>query len=268
VPADTMSAMEISDYVATLNREGALLVSAAYRRGLDVVVPTCPPWRTRDLLHHVGYVHRWATRYVTGQVASMMPELTEAEQLAAGPADDELHDWYLDGLRALVNALASADPAMRAWTFLPAPSPLAFWARRQAHETAIHCADAQLAAGFQHAYPAEFAADGIDELLIGFLDPDRAPPRDEPAARGGGLLVRAADAGCDWYVRLSEDDKTVLATGRGPDPAGSATCTLTGPASSLYLLLWNRAAPTAVGVQVSGDEQLLQAWRDEIHITW
>lgn len=32
------------------------------------------------------------------------------------------------------------------WTFLDAPSPLAFWARRQAHETAIHRADAQLAA--------------------------------------------------------------------------------------------------------------------------
>ena len=33
------------------------------------------------------------------------------------------------------------------WTFLPAPSPRAMWARRQAHETAIHRVDAQLAAG-------------------------------------------------------------------------------------------------------------------------
>ena len=137
-----MSGMEISDYIGALSDQGMMLVNAAYSGGLDAVVPTCPGWRARDLLHHVGYVHRWATlQYVAGQVTDVLPELTEAEQLAAGPADGQLHDWYIEGLQALLDTLAGADLGMRAWTFLPAPSPLAHWARRQAHETAIHCAD-------------------------------------------------------------------------------------------------------------------------------
>jgi uncharacterized protein (TIGR03083 family) len=263
-----MLAMEISDYITALNGQGAMLVSAAYSGGLDAVVPTCLPWRARDLVHHVGYVHRWATRYVIGEVTDVMPELTEAEQFAAGPPDDKLQGWFTDGLDALTAALQGADPAMQAWTFLPAPSPLAFWARRQAHETAIHCADAELAAGCQYGYPAAFAADGIDELLIGFFGRGEQAPADMAPAAGRGLLVQAADTGQDWHVRLSADARTVLSTGPGPDPADSATCTVTGPASGLYLLLWNRAEPPAVEVKVSGDEQVLHAWRDGMQITW
>jgi len=39
--------------------------------------------------------------------------------------------------------LASAPPDLDCLTFLAAPSPLAMWARRQAHETAIHRVDAE-----------------------------------------------------------------------------------------------------------------------------
>ena len=46
----------------------------------------------------------------------------------------------------LIEALDSASPDLEAWTFLPAPSPLAMLARRQAHETAIHRYDAESAA--------------------------------------------------------------------------------------------------------------------------
>lgn len=45
---------------------------------------------------------------------------------------------------------------------------LAFWARWQADETAIHRADAELASGQVIAFAPEFAADGVDELVIGF----------------------------------------------------------------------------------------------------
>jgi len=264
-----MSGMEICDYITALNGQGVMLVNAAYFGGLDVVVPTCPGWRARDLLHHVGYVHRWATQYLTGEVTEVVPELTEAEQLAAGPADGDLHDWYLGGLQTLVDVLAGADPGMRAWTFLPAPSPLAFWARRQAHETAIHCADAEMAAGFQHAYPAEFAADGIDELLIGFFGGNNvALPRDDATSGGQTLLVRAVDAGQDWHVRLTEDGTKIIATARGSCPDASPVCSLTGPASGLYQLLWNRLEPIEAEVTIRGDDGILRAWRDGMRITW
>jgi len=262
-----MTGMEISEHIATLERQGLRLANAAHKAGLDVVVPTCPGWRMRDLIRHIGYVHRWATGYVAGQLTEMVPELTEAEQLAAGPADDKLIDWYRAGLTALAGVLADADPAMAAWTFLDAPSPLAFWARRQAHEAAIHCGDAKFAAGYLHGYPTEFAADGIDELLIGFFGRGAAGAAVD-SYRGQVLLVCAADAGQDWHVRLDDDATRVIATGRGPHQDGSAAdCALTGTASDLYALLWNRA-PLALDAQVSGEARLLAGWASNMHVTW
>jgi uncharacterized protein (TIGR03083 family) len=261
--------MEIDDHIAALKDHGLMLANAANHAGLDAVVPTCPGWRMRDLVRHIGYVHSWAAGYVAGQLTESVPELTEAEQLAGGPADDKLTDWYTDGLTVLTGALTSADPAMSAWTFLDAPSPLAFWARRQAHETAIHCADAKFAAGLGHGYPAEFAADGIDELLIGFFGRTTADMAPYNATdRGSVLLVRAADTGQDWHVRLAYGGTQMISTGRGAFPDGtSADCTLTGRASDLYKLLWNRA-PLALDAQVSGEAKLLAGWVSNMHVTW
>ena len=55
------------------------------------------------------------------------------------------------------------------------PAPREFWARRQAHETTIHRADAVAAGLGRRPRSAEldldpaFAVDGLDELLTGFL---------------------------------------------------------------------------------------------------
>ena len=46
------------------------------------------------------------------------------------PDDGELVDWYVAGHSALVEALATAPTDLQCWSFLAAPSPLAFWARR------------------------------------------------------------------------------------------------------------------------------------------
>ena len=86
-----------------------------------------------------------------GTSASRSPELIDdgidrAGILGRGPADAGLIAAYRDGHAALVAALRDADPDLECATFMPAPSPLAFWARRQAHETAIHRYDAQSAA--------------------------------------------------------------------------------------------------------------------------
>ena len=278
--AVTMLVMEIGDHIAALDAHGKLLADAAAQTGPDVVVPTCPGWRVRDLLRHLGYVHRWATGYVAGELTVMVPELSETEQLAAGPADDQLIDWYTSGLTALKDALDRADPAMTAWTFLPARSPLSFWARRQAHETAIHSADAQLAAGSRPVFPAELAADGIDELLIGFLGrdtvradagqagtatADRAAAADHPRV----LEVRAADTGQAWHLRLSPDASRALATERGDcSDRLAADCTVSGPASGLYLLLWNRADLASAEAQVGGEANVLTDWVSNMRVTW
>ena len=102
---------------------------------------------------------------------------------------------------------------------MPAPSPLAFWARRQAHETAVHRYDAQSAAPGGPPAPAgafdpAFAADGVDELIMGFA------PRRRYRARDGGvertLTVRALDAAGRWHVRLTDGGTEVSRD----DPAG------------------------------------------------
>ncbi|GIF68506.1 hypothetical protein Ais01nite_65410 [Asanoa ishikariensis] len=52
-----------------------------------------------------------------------------------------------------------------------------------------------------------------------------------------------------------------LATGAQP-----AELTIAGPASELYLLLWNRTGTE--DVELSGDETVLDLWRARAKVTW
>src|SRR5262249_46760911 len=118
------------------------------------------------------------------------------------PDDRALVEWFRDGHAALVRVLEHADPDLTCWSFLPAPSPLAFWARRQAHETGIHRADAECANGTLTSYDPAFARDGIDELLLAFLPRPRTKFRADPPRT---LLVHSTDTPGDWLVRVGPD---------------------------------------------------------------
>ncbi len=260
--------LEITGYLDRLQRDGELLAEAAARAGLAAAVPTCPGWQVRDLLAHVGYVHRWATSYLAQRHTRWVDRLPEAGILRGKQPDQTLLRWYRDGHAALVETLAQAPPDLVCWTFLAAPSPLLFWARRQAHETAIHRADAELAvAGVSGSvatpdYPPEFAIDGIDELIMGFLGREASrgtwdcPPGEFGfhAEAGGGPVSH-------WRVVSQAGHGTVT---REPGPA--ADCDVTGPAAGLYLLLWNRLP--AEGLKVAGDHRLLARFRGEFRVTW
>ena len=186
----TIRHVEIAEHIVSLERDGQLMAAAAQRAGLAAPVPSCPGWQVRDLLRHQGHVHRWAGRFVTERLPDAVPEPSEAEILAADPPDEQLLDWFREGHAALVGALRAALPDLTCWTFLPAPTPLAFWARRQAHETAMHRVDAELAAGGPvTSFDPAFAADGIDELIMGFLGRHERRLTDEQRA-GGRQRVR------------------------------------------------------------------------------
>ncbi|MEU9166436.1 maleylpyruvate isomerase family mycothiol-dependent enzyme [Streptomyces sp. NPDC048420] len=240
--------METAEFIEVLEREGELLASAAEQAGTDTKVPTCPDWQVRDLLRHTGAVHRWATAFVTEEHTSYQP-------FGGEPALDgeELLTWFRSGHRRLVNTLVSAAPDVQCWHFLPAPSPLAFWARRQAHETTVHRFDAETArGGTPDEIDRHFAADGIDELLRGFHARTRSRVR---TAEPRVLRVRATDAdGAVWTVRLSEDPP---ATGYGAP--GTADCEVSGPAARLYLALWNRLPFP----RVTGDVSVAGLWREK-----
>lgn len=56
--------MEVPALLDRLRVEGGLLGDAAARAGLAADVPTCPGWTVRDLLPHIGGIHRWAATVV------------------------------------------------------------------------------------------------------------------------------------------------------------------------------------------------------------
>ncbi|MFF0744697.1 maleylpyruvate isomerase family mycothiol-dependent enzyme [Streptomyces sp. NPDC004111] len=260
--------MRITAHLDRLAREGESLAAAAGSAGTDATVPTCPGWQVADLLRHTGKVHRWAADHVAHGRREARPDGGEPDLDGA-----ELISWFREGHADLVAALRGAPPDLECWTFLPAPSPLAFWARRQAHETAVHRLDAESAAGalpeVRHPltgqlgfFTREFALDGIDELLTAFHGRKRSRVR---TAAPGTLRIRATD-GPDpdavWTVHLSPDD----APRAVPDGEGPADTELSGPAEVLYATLWNRL-PTAA-VELTGDPGLAAAWRELSGITW
>lgn len=257
--------MDTAEHIDALRAEGRALAEAARVAGLEAPVPACPGWQVRDLVAHVGGVHRWATAYVAGRRTEAMSADERNEFRGHVPADAELVDWYVAAHADLVGALEQAPPDLACWTFMPASSPRAFWARRQAHETTIHRIDAEAAAGKPGTLPdAELAADGIDELLAFFLTRPKIGLRADP---GRNLGVRASDTGEEWSVRIGPDRVEVL---RGPGGVrtravgGSADCALTGSAADLYLFLWNRAG--AEGLRVDGDASMLDLWRTSARI--
>lgn len=249
--------LTVDDHIEQTAQHGDSLAAYADAAGLDATVPSCPAWDVRELLAHVGRTHRWATAFVaTGRTTP--PE--GDHELAVAPGDEELLDWFRAGHRDLVAALRAAPDDLACWSFLPAPSPRAFWARRQAHETAIHAVDAALAATVTLPFDTAFAIDGIDELLLGFF-----------ARRGRGRLVadppvtvavRATDAAADdaWTLRIGPDGRTAQ---RGE---ARGDCVLSGRAADLYLMLWNRR--DLDGIDVTGDRDVLDLWRAKARVTW
>ncbi|GAA3164735.1 maleylpyruvate isomerase family mycothiol-dependent enzyme [Planomonospora alba] len=249
--------METAEHIAALHDAGVRLAAAAARAGLDAPVPTCPGWSVRDLLGHLGGVHRWAAAHVAGARTEPFTDEEEAGFFTA-PDGDGLLGWFREGHAALVGTLKGADPDVECWTFLRAPSPLAFWARRQAHETAVHLADAQAAAGDgPPSFDPAFAADGVDELFGGFLPRRRGRLVSDPPV---SLAVRATDHPTAWTIRV-EPERRVVTPG-----VREADCVVSGPAAELYLMLWNRGS--ADRLDVRGDRSLLDLWRERALITW
>jgi uncharacterized protein (TIGR03083 family) len=171
--------MHHTEHIGFLTEEGERLAVAAEAAGMGAKVPSCPRWKVVDLVGHVGMIHRWATQFVADGITGHRPPPPDAMERPEEP--DALMSWYRTGHRSLVDSLLAAPEDLRCWYFLDAPSPLAFWARRQAHETAIHRADAELASGPITPHSPDLAADGIDEMLGGFVSGRRAG-RLRPAA--------------------------------------------------------------------------------------
>jgi uncharacterized protein (TIGR03083 family) len=254
--------MEIAEHITAVGREAKSLAAAAEQSRLDVPIPTCPGWNMRDLVRHLSEIHLWAAARVAKRTTKLFPDdisehVDSWPDLAVfWPDDDDLVGWYLETNANLVSVLESAPPDLDCPTFLPAPSPLAMWARRQAHETAVHRFDAENAAGTASGFDPIFASDGIDELLAAFS------PRkqDFPVASPQTMVVQPKDTDDRWHLTFAPDGITTV---RGEEPAD---VTLTGDASDLYLVLWNRQDDSSIAV--TGDRDLLQKWHGNSRVRW
>jgi len=255
--------VEISKHIEALRDAGRRLSAAAAEAGPDATVPSCPEWVVRDLVRHQGGVHRWAASIVgTPRTEPWNVELDEV--VGTWPDDANLVAWFDAGADALASVLTQADPDLTCWAFLPAPSPLAMWARRQAHETSVHGVDAELAAARPVAhFPVAFAADGVGELLEGFVPRGGRLRSDQARA----LRVRCTDIGADWLVSIGPDSVETTACARQDGGAQSpADCEVAGTAEDLYLALWNRRQASCL--QLNGDRGVLDLFLNRVNIRW
>jgi uncharacterized protein (TIGR03083 family) len=254
--------MDVEVHIEAVGREGRQLAAAASRAGLDDPIPWCPGWDTRELLRHLSEIHLWAASHVARRAvrdgASELVDLEAAwpDLAIFWPEDEALIDYYLATNANLVAELESAPVDLDTWTFLPAPSHRQMWARRQAHETAIHRFDAESATGSVTGFDPAFASDGIDEILTAM-----APRADElPLESHVTMAIRPTDVGERWLVTLGPDG---IRTARAD---GDADLALTGLASDLYLAVWNRGDDAAI--TLTGDPAVLDTWRARHRSRW
>ncbi len=250
--------LSLDDHLTGLARAGAALRDAAAAAGLEAKVPTCPAWDVTQLVIHQGMVHRWAAANLRGE-----SNHSTSASTAQGQAAADVLAWYSDGLTALIETVRATPDDAQAMVFLrDAPPPRRFWARRQCHETTIHSVDAISAVHGRLPTAAEagldplLAADGIDELLTGFI------------TRGEGklhatdpylILVQTSDTGHTWTVRVSDGPiETTVGQSARPDVVFSGT------AGQLYLSLWNRADE----ITTDGRPDVLDQWRSLVRVRW
>jgi uncharacterized protein (TIGR03083 family) len=217
-------------------------------------IPTCPDWSMRQLATHVGRAQRWAAEIVSRRSAEFVPFRDVPDGRI--PDDPEARPGWLTAGASLLVDTVSGSPREQVWTLLGL-GPAAFWARRMTHETAVHLADAELAAGRPVSIPPDIGADAVDEwLMLLSQDPDGdGLPLAEP---GQTMHLHATDDGLDgageWLVTRTASGITVE-TGHA-----KADVAVRGPAARLLLVLLRRLPVSTPDVDVLGDQDLLGYW--------
>lgn len=253
----------LTAYLASVAAEGQRFAGVVEAGDWDAPIAACPGWDLRELVRHVGLVHLWAAANIefprrTWLSVTTMSDLTGywPEHTTGWPPDEGLADWYRSTLENMLDVFEAKPPDHECLTFLPAPSPLIMWARRQASEIAVHRHDAEAAVGLQSSYDPDFAVDMLDELLAGFA------PRMHPGdvEHDTVLHVAADDVAANFFVTIG---RSGVRTAREGD---TADLRVSGQAGELYLLMWNRHPGS--GVRLAGDHAVLDRWRETCRINW
>ena len=237
-----MSTPSYSELIATIRKEGEAILAAA-RFGLDAPVPACEDWSVDELLLHLGRVYCRAATLVGERLTSQQDYPPAPE-----PGIDPI-DYLTDALDDLVDALTSAEADTPVWNWSGESQTAGFWARRMAHESAVHRYDAQRAHGVAQPVDDDLARDGLDEMIDVLLP--RIVTRDEVSLPSATFTFTTADDG-SWTVRLGPDGVERLDIAKEPD------VTVRGTPSALLLGAYNRIKWTSL--EVDGDATLLESW--------
>ena len=248
-----MPPVAVERYYAEIEASTETLAGLVHGADLTRQVPTCPDWTLRQLATHVGRAHRWAAEIV----GARSPEFIPFRQVPDGriPDDPALHaPWLRAGAARVIEAAREAG-GDQVWTF-DGLRPASFWARRMAHETAVHRADAQITVGREPELEPGLAADAIDEWLGYMSGIGSSDSRVDALPDGAVLHVHVTDEGVrgEWLVRREGSAVTV-------EPGhGKGDVAVRGPAGRLLLVLLRRVPPDDPQVEVLGDAALLTGW--------
>ncbi|MEE1807941.1 maleylpyruvate isomerase family mycothiol-dependent enzyme [Streptomyces sp. BE133] len=223
---------------------------------LDATVPTCPDWTLRDLAVHVGRAHRWAGEIVRTRATEAVPHERVPDPTPEGDDPAVLDAWLADGAAKTVEALRAAGPDQEVWSWGWERSA-GFWARRMAHETIVHQADAALTAKTGYEVAPELAADTIEEWLeiVAFMQAAGIKEAAGPVGTGRSIHLHATDVpDAEWLIEFAEDGFTWRRAHE------KATVALRGPLTDVMLVFNRRLAPDSDRVEVLGDAELLDFW--------
>ncbi|NEW47704.1 maleylpyruvate isomerase family protein [Nocardia cyriacigeorgica] len=231
--------MEFGEHIEQLTAHAAAFRFDVTACGPDPTVPTCPGWTVRQLVRHLARVYQWVERALRSVPADLEPPHPDEPPAEWTP----LLDYWDTRLDAMLTALTELGPDTPTWVFAGADTETArFWARRQAHETAIHRLDALYARlgsvdarAVTRTFDTRFAADGIDEALRVVIPRQL---RRRPPQRSGSVLVHAADTDLAWTVRISVDGEPLRVDVGGPETPADAS--VSGSADQVYRALWQR----------------------------
>jgi uncharacterized protein (TIGR03083 family) len=261
------SALTTADHIELLGAEAGRFAASLSDADLDATVVTCPDWCVRDLVSHVGGLHRWSAELVArGIVAETWRSSLPLDYPDREAPLDAWRDWLVAGAAQACRTFASAEPAAPVWAW-GADQHARFWPRRMLFETGIHRLDLDLTLGRAADLPAPVAVEGIDELLENL--PFVARWNGEVGrlrGRGETLGFVARDADASWRVRLEPDGwwwdrgsgtKPADDADDGDDAGGAADVVAEATALGLLLLMVGRPVPD---LAVRGDRALLDRW--------
>lgn len=231
------------DRMLELIAERSAALRSSVAGALDARIPGCPEWTGRDLVAHLGQVHRsWAATVVAGP--SEQP--VSGDEVKEREPTGDLLDWSERSTETLLSALRDAGPDRGVWTWWGAPALSGAVARHQVQEATVHAWDADDAVGRAGALPTAVAVDGIDEFLSVEVPTNGGWPH-----RSTTVGLAATDApGSGWRV--------VLMPHGGRLEPGEATgdVVLRGAASDIVLTFYGRRSLDVLSV--TGDREVAE----------